>query len=436
MYNRKGIHAFLLLNSDRSQAAQMNKSLSSLRINDERFRANFETLAAIGATPDGGVHRPALSEAHLEARRWFLEHAKQRGLDARMDGAGNHSAVLRCGRAGGPTLLLGSHLDSVPYGGRFDGALGMVAALEVLQVVKEQGISLNTHLEAIDFTDEEGHFANFVGSLGLAGKLEPEHIQHPRGGRDRFRQALCQAGLSESSLFSAGRDPTTLAGYLELHIEQGIRLIELGMQIGIVTSIVGIRSFKIRFMGRADHAGTTPMDRRLDAAQGASAFTLASRELVMNEFPGYVATVGNMEFEPGVFNVVPHTVTVALEFRADDDHKLDEMEATLRQQASIATRRFELESEIEHLDSAPPAHMNDQVREAFVNASKTLGLKHTFLPSGAGHDAQCLTQICPAGMIFVPSVGGFSHSSKEFTEWEDCVNGANVLLHAALMLAQ
>jgi len=302
--------------------------------------------------------------------------------------------------------------------------------------VKEQGISLNTHLEAIDFTDEEGHFANFLGSLGLSGKLKPEHLQNPRGGRDRFQEALRLAGLSESSLFSAGRDPATVAGYLELHVEQGIRLIELGMQIGIVISIVGIRSFKIRFIGRADHAGTTPMDKRLDAAQGASAFTLAARELVMKEFPGYVATVGNMEFEPGVFNVVPHTVTVALEFRADDNDKLDKMEAALLKQASVEAQRFGLESEMEFLDSAAPAPMNEQIQEAFVSTSKALGLKHTFLPSGAGHDAQCLAQICPTGMIFVPSVGGFSHSSEEFTEWEDCVNGANTLLHAALMLAQ
>jgi N-carbamoyl-L-amino-acid hydrolase len=414
----------------------MDESLSALRINNERFRANFEMLAAIGATPEGGVHRPALSDAHLDARRWFLEQAEQIGLDASVDGAGNHSAALRCGRADGPTLLLGSHLDSVPYGGRFDGALGVVAALEVLQIVKEQGISLNTHLETIDFTDEEGHFANFVGSLGLTGRLKPEHIQHSRGGHDRFQQALRHAGLSESSLLSAGRDPATLAGYLELHIEQGERLIESGMQIGIVTGIVGIRSFKIRFLGRAGHAGTTSMARRLDAAQGASAFTLATRELVMKEFPGCVATVGNMEFEPGVFNVVPHTVTVALEFRADDDDKLDEMEAALQQRASVAAQRFGLESEIEFLDSTAPAHMDEQIQEAFANASKALGLRHTFLPSGAGHDAQCMAEICPAGMIFVPSVGGFSHSPKEFTEWEDCVNGANVLLHAALMLTQ
>jgi len=353
-----------------------------------------------------------------------------------VDGAGNHSAVLRCERAGRPTLLLGAHLDSVPYRGRFDGALGVLAALEVLHVVKEHGISLNTHLEAIDFTDEEGNLVSALGSLALSGQLEPEHLRNPRGGRDRFRKALRHAGLSESSLFSAGRDPATVAGYLELHIEQGMRLVEADLQIGIVTSIVGIRSFRVRFIGRADHAGTMPMGNRLDAAQGASAFTLAARELVMKDFPGCVVNVGNMEFEPGAFNVVPQVVAVALQFRADDDDKLHEMEAALLKQASAEAQRFGLDLETEPLDNVGTARMNQNVREAFANASEMLGLKHTSLPSGAGHDAQSLAQICPTGMISVPSVGGFSHSSKEYTEWQDCVNGANVLLHATLMLAQ
>jgi N-carbamoyl-L-amino-acid hydrolase len=414
----------------------MKEFFTPLRIDNERFRANFEALAAIGATLDGGVNRPALSDAHLDARRWFLESAKEIGLEARSDGAGNHSALLRCGRDGGPTLLLGSHLDSVPFGGRFDGALGVVAALEVLQVVKEAGIKLNAHLEAIDFTDEEGRFVDFLGSLALSGKLEPKQIENPGGGRDHFQKALRRAGLSESSLLSAGRDPGDVAGYLELHAEQGRRLVERNMHIGIVTGVVGIRSFRIRFVGQADHAGTAPMEERLDGAQGASAFTLAARELVMAEFPGCVVNVGNMEFEPGVFNVVPQIVTVALQFRAENDDKLDDVEAALLRQASVEAQRFGLSLEIEPLGRVSAAHMNDRVQEAFVSASKTLGLRYIFLSSGAGHDAQCLTQVCPAGMIFVPSVGGFSHSSREYTEWQDCVNGANVLLQAALILAQ
>jgi N-carbamoyl-L-amino-acid hydrolase len=415
--------------------ARMNSTRLGLQINAERFRASFEALAILGATPDGGVHRPAFGEAHLEARRWFLETAKQAGLETRVDGAGNHSGLLRCGPSSAPVLLLGSHLDSVPHGGRFDGALGVMAALEVLQTVKDHGVPLHNHLEAIDFTDEEGHYVNFVGSLGLTGKLEPEHLQAPRGGRDHFQDALRGAGLSKDSLFTAGRNPATLAGYLELHIEQGGLLAEQEISIGIVTGIVGIRSLNVRFLGRADHAGTAPMEHRLDAAQGASAFTLAVRETVMAEFPGCVATVGNMAFEPGVFNVVPRAVTVSTEFRADAEATLDEIEARLAQQASHAAHRFGLDLEIQQLDSTAPARMDERVQEALAGACRALGLRHTFLPSGAGHDAQCLAPVCPTGMIFVPSVGGTSHSAREFTGWRDCVNGANVLLHAALTLA-
>lgn len=414
----------------------MNKRTDDLRINADRFRARFEALAAIGATPEGGVHRTAFSKAHLEARLWFLKTAEWIGLETATDGAGNHSAFLRCGPPDAPTLLMGSHLDSVPNGGRYDGALGVLAALEVLHTVNEHSLSLNTHLEAIDFTDEEGHYVNFVGSLGLTGRLEPGHVQSPRGGHQRFQNILFRSGLSEASLFTAGRDPKTLAGYLELHIEQGSRLVEAQADVGIVTAIVGIRSFKVRFMGRADHAGTTPMDHRLDAAQGASSFALAVRESVMTEFPGCVATVGNMAFEPGVFNVVPEVVTISLEFRAGDEGTLDRMEALLRGQASIAAQRFGLGLEIQHLDSTAPAPMHERIQGAFASACKTLGLNHTFLASGAGHDAQCLAPVCPTGMVFVPSAGGSSHSAREFTIWQDCVHGANVLLHAALALTQ
>jgi N-carbamoyl-L-amino-acid hydrolase len=414
----------------------MENALAVLRVNAGRFRTRFDALSAIGATPDGGLDRPAFSIAHRLARGWYFEQAEQAGLEIRVDGAGNHSALLRCGPAGGPTLLLGSHLDSVPNGGRFDGALGVVAALEVLQVVKEAGFSLGAHLEAVDLTDEEGHFANFLGSLGMTGMLDAGHIENPRGGRERFRRALEDAGMDEGTLLSAGRDPRSLAGYLELHIEQGPRLAEHGDDIGIVTNIVGIRSFKIRFLGRADHAGTTPMDRRLDATLGASAFSLAVRERVMSEYPRAVATVGNMVFEPGVFNVVPRSVVLSMEFRAEDETALDAMETELMRLARAEAGRFGLGLDVQMLDSSPPASMNAGVQEAIGEAAEMLGLRYTFLHSGAGHDAQCLAPICPTGMIFVPSVSGFSHSAKELTSWQDCVNGANTLLQAALLLAR
>ena len=234
----------------------------------------------------------------------------------------------------------------------------------------------------------------------------------------------------------AGRSPASIAGYLELHIEQGRRLVEQKVPIGIVTGIVGIRSFMVHFLGRADHAGTTPLNLRRDAAQGASAFILAVRETVLREFPDCVGTVGNVAFEPGVFNVVAETASVSLEFRADRVSKLNAMEARLGQAAADAARRFELDLEIEHLDSSPPARMDENVQAAIARTCERLDLEFVLMPSGAGHDAQCLATVCPTGIIFVPSVGGFSHSPREHTEWPDCVNGANVLLQAALSLAQ
>jgi N-carbamoyl-L-amino-acid hydrolase len=399
------------------------------------MRAAFEALAQIGATGDGGVNRPTFSQAHLAARRWFREQIEASGLEFRTDGAGNHSAFLACGAQGAPALLLGSHLDSVPDGGRFDGALGVMAALEVLRTVKDAGLKLPVHLEAIDFTDEEGTLVGLLGSAALAGQLKPEILESPRGGRTTLVEGMKRAGLSDESTLSARRPQDSLAGYLELHIEQGKRLERLGLQIGIVSAIVGIASYRLTFIGRADHAGTTSMEDRLDASLGASAFTLAARELVMKDFPNCVVNIGQMEFTPGAFNIVPARAKVALEFRAPDEDDFKRLEAALIKLAQREARRFGLDLEPDFLGKHSPTPMSAEAQRAFSEACDSLGLKHTSLVSGAGHDAQSLAQTCPVGMIFVPSVGGASHSPREFTPWVDCVNGANVLLQTALRFA-
>src|SRR4051794_8719119 len=205
-------------------------------VDAERMREDFEALARIGATPEGGGSRPSLGEPHLAARAWFLERAQAYGLEPHVDAAGNHSALLR---REGPTLLLGSHLDSVPNGGRFDGALGVVAALHVLLAVQAAGVELPLTLEAIDFTDEEGTLVGLLGSEALAGVLAPESLAAPRGGRAALEAAFARAGLREDRLTAARRDPQSLAAYLELHIEQGPVLERAGAQIGVVTGIVG-----------------------------------------------------------------------------------------------------------------------------------------------------------------------------------------------------
>lgn len=407
-----------------------------LSINADRMLAAFNELASIGATAEGGVHRPTFSQAHLAARKWFRTEIEQSGLEFHMDGAGNHSAVLACERSEAPTLLLGSHLDSVPNGGRFDGALGVIAALEVLRTIQDSGIDLQVHLEAIDFTDEEGTLVGLLGSAALAGHLPPELLQNPRGGRENLVEGLQRAGVSDESVLSAMRPKESIAGYLELHIEQGKRLERAGIDIGVVSAIVGICSYQLSFIGRADHAGTTSMQDRLDASLGASAFTLRARELVMRNFPDCVVNIGDMKFTPGAFNIVPAQVDVLLEFRSAEDPEFDRLDSALLALAHQEANRFGLDLEADFRGKHNPTPMSDSVQHAFVDSCNALHLTHTSLVSGAGHDGQSFAGICPMGMIFVPSVNGTSHSPHEFTKWEDCVNGANVLLHTALRLTK
>ncbi len=286
-------------------SAGMQMDLSQLRIDERRFRQDFDELSEFGKAGRWGVNRPALSPAHLAARKWLRMKIEQAGLEFRLDGAGNHCAYLACGPQNAPSLLLGSHLDSVPTGGRFDGALGVLAGLEVLRCLSEAGARLPVNLELFDFTDEEGSLVSFFGSFAFAGLLEPENLANPRGGRQALVDGLKRAGLRQEEILSARRDPSSVAGYLELHIEQGPELQRNHYQIGVVTNIAGIAFYRLVFKGRPDHAGTIPMGERLDAGLGASAFTLSLREILLEQFPDCYANVGSMHYEPGAFNIVP-----------------------------------------------------------------------------------------------------------------------------------
>ena len=405
-------------------------------VDSERLRGDFEALASIGATADGGLERTTFSDAHSKARAWFLDRARAAGLATHVDSAANHSAILPAGEPGARTLLLGSHLDSVRRGGRYDGALGVLCALEVLRVIKDVGLELPITLEAIDFTDEEGTLTGTLGSWALAGQLTPEALAAPRGGRDLLVSELERMELTEAGMLAAHRDPATLAGYLELHIEQGPVLERAGIDIGIVTGITGSSSFRLVFDGDARHAGTTPMDARRDAAVGAAAFVLGVRETVTRDFPGCVATVGDITIEPGSFNIVPGRARLRLECRSLDAARLDELERALDDRARTEAEAFGLDVIVERVGRWEPASTDARIRSAFSAAAATLDLTTMELPSGAGHDAQVLAAITPSGMILVPSVGGISHDPAEYTAWEDCVNGANVLLGATVHLAR
>ncbi len=306
----------------------MAESVSTLRVNSDRMLDMFNKLALIGATGDGGVNRVTFSGAHLAARKWFREQIERSGLDFSMDGGGNYSATLTCDCSNAQTLLLGSHLDSVPNGGRFDGALGVITALEVLRTVKENGIKLKVNLEAIDFTDEEGTLVGLLGSAALAGHLHLDDLKNPRGGRENLEIGMARGGLTDESMLSAARPKDHWRAYLvcTLNRANGKRN---GINVGIVSAIVGIRSNRLNFIGRTDHAGSTLMTDRANASLGASAFTLAAREIVIEGFSECVVNVGKMEFTPGAFNIVPALVNVALEFRAPSDEEFDQVGSAL-----------------------------------------------------------------------------------------------------------
>lgn len=406
-----------------------------LHVNAPRLLADLAALARIGATPEGGVSRPALSPADLEGRAWFRRQVEAAGLTFHQDGAGNVSAILPAADPVARTLLCGSHLDSVPDGGRFDGALGTLAALEALRTIREAGLALPVHLEAIAFTDEEGELVGLLGSQALAGQLTQAGLDHPRGGRDKLLAGLARAGLSEASLLAARRDPAALRAFVELHIEQGTRLIDAGLDLGVVTAIVGIRSVWLTFTGQAAHAGTTPLTRRKDALWGAAEFIGRARDLVAAQFDPGVVNCGILHAEPGAFNIVPGRVRLALEFRHGSEATLDAMQTDLLALAAEVAARFSLSLAVEEASRAIAAPLDSGVIAALEAAAGRLGLSHTRLMSFAGHDTQVMSRITPAAMAFVPSVGGLSHNPAEFTPDEAVIHAADVLLHTLLILA-
>lgn len=403
-----------------------------LHINASRLLGNLASLAAIGRTPDGGVSRPAFSEADLAGRAWFRRTVEAAGLAFRADGAGNLSAVLPAADPAARTLLAGSHLDSVPNGGRFDGALGVLCALEALQTIREAGLAPPFHLEAISFTDEESTVFGMFGSRALTGQLARSDLESAGQGPESLAVAMARLGLEVEGALSARRDPGTLAGFVEVHIEQGTRLEEQGLQIGVVTAIVGIRQHWLRFEGQAAHAGTTPLDRRADALWGAAAFVERARELVRAQFSPGVVNFGQLRVSPGSFNIVPAEVWLALEFRHGAEETLDRMAAALLALAGDVAREFGLSLSSQPRGGCVAAPLDPLMIEAVEQAATRLGLRHTRLVSFAGHDTQTVSAVAPAVLFFVPSVGGISHNPREFTRDEDVANGANVLLHTLL----
>ena len=405
-------------------------------VNGERLRHDLDSLSQVGRQPDHGIYRMAFSDGDMEGRDWFRRRVEESGLAFHQDGAANIYARLDNG-TGEACVLTGSHLDTVPGAGHLDGALGVVCALEALRVLHEKNVALQRPVEAVAFSDEEGRFGGLFGSQAVAGLVTPEYI-HNASDLDGMTlvAAMAERGLDANVALHAQRPGGQIHAYVELHIEQGPVLDSNAKRIGIVDAITGLFKWEITLIGTANHAGTTPMSMRQDAFQGLAEFA-GQLQQVLAEFgsPQSTATIGRVELKPGAANVIPGRAVFSLDVRDTDTEILESLADALRSSLSAIARRRDLMFEFSILSTVAPVQCDKQIIRAIEESVDVFGLNAIHLHSGAAHDAQIIASVAPAGMIFVPSKEGRSHSSAEWTAWEDIETGANVLLNTLRRLA-
>ncbi len=405
-----------------------------IRIDAGRLRMDIEALAGFGRDPKGGISRPSFSRADIEARAWLKDRIAGAGLACREDGAGNIF-----GRLDGPgkTVMAGSHIDTVLNGGMFDGAVGVLAALECLRRIKEEKLPLAKSLETASFTDEEGNLVgDFLGSRAFLGLLDGEALRRER---TQFGPLLAEVlegtEFTIEGILGAHIGRPDLEAYLELHIEQGSYLDDEGVPVGVVEAISGKRYLLGSFAGAASHAGTTPLELRRDAFLGLADMALRSTRHVATHHYGAMVTIGKVAVHPGSFSIVPGRVEFSLDYRSSSLEVLRDLDRELAEIAEdvAATRGLYFAAKL--MDTTEPVLVPERLLGVLEGECGRLGVPFLRLGSGAGHDAQILASACDAGMIFIPSPDGASHSPEEAIRWDDLEKGANVLLGALVKLA-
>ncbi len=395
-------------------------------VDGHRLLADLDLLARFGASASGGVNRVAYGPEDLEGRRWLEAEMRSLSLEVRTDRAGNSIGSYPGQNSRLPPIAIGSHTDTVPEGGRYDGSLGVVAALACARALHESEVRLQHPLEVVNFAAEEATMGGTIGSRAMAGIMDPSILRTQAWDGKEVADHIRAAGLDPDSLAEAQRPEGSLACFLELHVEQGSTLDAAGVPLGVVEGIVGIRRYAVRFDGVANHAGTTPMENRRDALIMAAPYILAVRDIAIAQ--GIVGTVGKLSLHPGAPSVIPGRVDLSVEIRGLDETRLDAAEAALSDTAAATAGEFSL------ISSKPAVRSDPRLLEELTTACKELGVEYRRLPSGAGHDAMCIAHIAPVAMLFVPSRGGISHALDEYTDPENCVTGARVLLHALMRI--
>ncbi len=407
---------------------------SGLRINATRLQRRLEDLSVYGRPAGGtfadGVSRVAYSDADVAGRNYVMNAMREAGLKPRIDPAGNIFGARAGSDASLARILFGSHIDSVPNGGNFDGDVGSMSAIEVMQTLEEDHVATKHPLEMVIWSNEE----NLVGSPAAAGGLDESVLSRVYNGI-RMEDGLRKIGGDPTRLANARIAPHSVCCYLELHIEQGGTLDKAKIPIGVVEGIVSIDEYEAEIHGFANHAGTTPMPERRNALLAAAKLIEAVQDVVTREESGrQVGTVGQLQVFPNAHNVVPGLVKLTIELRDLSAEKIARLGSEIQRRAQEIAHETKTEIQIKKVDHDPPALADPEIQAKIEQAAAGLRLKTMRLPSGAGHDAQWMARLAPMGMIFVPSMGGISHSPKELTSWQDCANGANVLLHTILLL--
>ena len=395
-------------------------------INKEQFFHDLEALKQFGLQPDGAVHRIAYSPVDMEARRWIGMRLRELGLDPVNDAAGN-TVALYPGTEALPPIGIGSHTDTVPMGGAYDGALGVIAALAVLEALHTANVRLRHPLELINFAAEEATMAGgTTGSQAMTGLFPLATLEKNAWDGQLVRAHLTAAGLEPDNILAAQQPPGSLAAFVELHIEQSDRLEKAALPIAIVDGFVGIRRYAVCIQGEANHAGTTPMVARQDALVMAAPLIHLVRDVAIEL--DIVGTIGDFNVYPGAPNVIPERVELVIEIRGLDASVLDRAATLLRDEVQKLGGSFDVVIE------KPPVEASPVIQQAVAAACQKLNLQTLTMPSGAGHDAMNMDRLCPQGIFFVPSKSGISHSKEEYTTPEDCLNGAQVYLEAILAL--
>ncbi len=400
-------------------------------INQDRLSQSIAELAAIGKLANGGVCRIAYSPEVIQARQLVQRWMREAGMTVRIDAAGNIIGTYSGKKQGAPALMTGSHIDTVPTGGRYDGALGVLAGIEVIRVLREHSIQLDHPIEVVVFTDEEG---GMIGAKAISGTAfeEPEYYRRDDG--TSIELCLQRVGGDWAKLATANRSAADIAAFVELHVEQGGVLEHYGKQIGVVEGIVGQHRYIVTVMGRSNHAGTTPMNMRQDALVTASQIVLAVNNLAKCSSGSPVATVGALNVFPNAANIVPGQVELTIDMRDVDQEHLILLSEQLQQQLQAIAKSNQTEITITPILQTEAVLATPQIQAAIEQTCEKMGFSYCHLPSRASHDAQEMGLITDMGMIFVPSQAGISHAEDEYTSPEECAQGVNMLLQTLIRL--